>query len=480
MKKVLKSRLLVMSLVLILVATLFVGCGSKSESSDTEKSTTETKSNDSGEKKSKEDVTVTWATIAGFYSDWMDEAAANFEAETGIKAEIIQIDFGVMYEKQGIEMASKTGAYDLVTVEPMWKAEWANAGYLTPLDDLIEKNGLSEDIKNFDPGTLALSCKYDGKIYTLPYYTYNMGRFARADLFEDPTEQAAFKAEYGYDLRVPETYDELWDTAEFFTRDAGETLKGEVLENPFYGVGLMAGRFPQIQDEWMSILWSNGGDVMDSDLNATCNSEIGVEAMQFYVDMLDNFAPPGARTSAYDEVVAQMQGNLIAQTAGFYQDQYPNMMKTEEAIPGAKMILTPPPKGTVAQRGYVGAFGVGLTSSSKHPEEAFQFLSFLMNYDTQMKFALGGGSPIRTDVMNDPEFKKPERRMAGGNLPILVDIMAIQKDLDYAIFNTPAAGKIYEEMMIHCNMAANHEVSCQEAMDMLAAKIDELNAPFKK
>ncbi|MEM3130686.1 MAG: hypothetical protein QXX78_06305, partial [Nitrososphaerota archaeon] len=68
---------------------------------------------------------VTWATIAGFYTDWAEQVSKNFTAKTGIKVEVIPIDYSVLYEKQMIELAGKTGAFDIVTVESMCIAEWA-------------------------------------------------------------------------------------------------------------------------------------------------------------------------------------------------------------------------------------------------------------------------------------------------------------------------------------------------------------------
>ena len=75
------------------------------------------------------------------------------------------------------------------------------------------------------------------------------------DLLDDPTEKAAFQKRYGYPLAQPTTWEQHRDIAEFFTRKAGDKLKGETLKKNFYGVGLMAGRFPEIQDELSAPLW---------------------------------------------------------------------------------------------------------------------------------------------------------------------------------------------------------------------------------
>ena len=94
-----------------------------------------------------EPVTVTWATIAGFYTDWAKEVAKEWEQKTGNKVNIIDVDLPTMYEKIVLEAVGQTGAYDIVTWDVGWKSEWAYNGYLRVLDDYI---------KNSDPNELQL------------------------------------------------------------------------------------------------------------------------------------------------------------------------------------------------------------------------------------------------------------------------------------------------------------------------------------
>lgn len=468
------KRAIAVTMSLVVVVALAVGCAKPAAPTKAEKPGEAPKEAPKAEKPFA-GKTVRWATIAGFYTDWADKIAEDFTAKTGINVEIVQIDNAVMYEKQGVEMAARTGAYDLVTAESMWKAEWANAGYIVPLDDYIKKSGIEKDIAQFDPVTLRLSGEWKGKIYALPYYTYNQGMFYRGDLFEDPGEKERFKKEYGTELKPPETWDEFYKVAKFFTRKPGDTLKGKKLEKPFYGCGLMAGRFPEVQDEFMAMLWGNGGDVFDKNFNPVVNSDIGVKTLEYYVKLVNECAPPGARTSSYDEVVAQMKEGLIAMTGPFFLDQWANIVQTEDAIPGAKIVPAEAPQ----KRGYIGAFGIAMTADSKNKDAAWEFLKFLMSKEAQKAFALGGGSTCRRDVLTDPEVVSPANRKKTGHFPALVKVMESQKDVHYSIFDTPAAGKIYEEMMVHCSMAVSGEKTAKEALDMLARRMAELHAPYK-
>lgn len=419
-------------------------------------------------------VEINWATISGFYTEYMKGKVAEFEAETGIKVNIIEIDNSVMYEKQGIEMASRTGAYDIVTNESMWKAEWANAGYIIPLDEYIAAAGLEEDLANLDTATFKLAGKWNGHTYALPYYSYNTGMVVRQDLFDDPIEQADFKAKYGMDLVVPTDWDYYTKVAEFFTRPAGSELKGVVNPNPMYGCGAMGGRFPDIQDENMGILWGLGGEVMDETGKAVINSPEGIRGVEIYSNLLNNFSPPGSKSGTYDEEVAQLQNGLIAMTGQMFLDQWANMVKTEALIPGARV----EPYEAPLKRGYIGAFGLSVSADSEHPEEAFQFIAWLNSFDNAKDFALNGGSPIRTDVMTDPDIRSEANRLKTGGLYMMNVTMQSQADVDPSIFKTPAAGKIYEEMMIAYNRITTGEIGAKEGLDELAAKMDQLNAPY--
>jgi len=73
-------------------------------------------------------------------------------------------------------------------------------------------------IKDNIPSNILGYGQKEGKTYCIPIFWNSHGLFYRKDLFEDPTEKANFKAKYGYELRVPRTFDELVDVAEFFTR----------------------------------------------------------------------------------------------------------------------------------------------------------------------------------------------------------------------------------------------------------------------
>jgi multiple sugar transport system substrate-binding protein len=419
-----------------------------------------------------EEVTITWATIAGFYTDWAEEVASEFEEETGWSVEIIDIDFAQMYEKEVIEMVGGTGAYDIITYDVGWKAEFAASGYLMPLDDFIAASDPEEiQFEDIAPALAELTTGYKGKIYGLPYYTFTMGYFYRCDLFENPEEMAAFEEQYGYPLDIPQTYEQMADIAEFFRREPGDTLKGEALEDDFYGIGLMAGRFPHVQDEMMSIAWTHGNQLINDDGTPGTTDPAFVEDVEFYVEELLPYSPPGALTSAYDEVVGQMRQGLIAQTAAFYLDQWPNMVKTEDEVPGSEICAAASPGAHT----WVGAFGLGISVDSKHPDETWEFLKWITGPEAQRKFAEGGGTTSRLSILTDEAFLEG-RRAAAGHFPVLVEVLDHAEECGFYpnYYYVPQGGKIYDEETTWFSSATAGENSPADAMANLAEGIERL------
>ena len=417
-----------------------------------------------------EKVTITWSTLAGFYTDWAKNVAAKFTEETGIDVQIVEMDLQTMYEKEVLDIVGGTGAYDIITWNVSWKSEWANNEYIYPLSDYIERDNAEFQVEDFSQALLNVSGMWKGEIYGLPYYTFTPGFYYRCDLFEDEGEKAAFKEKYGYDLDIPTTYEQMADIAEFFRRSPGDTLKGETLTQEFYGIGLMAGRFNNIFDEIMTIAWTKGGDVINDDGTPGVDDPAFIEALNLYVNELLPYAPPGSLSAGYDFVIGQLNSGQIAMTGPVYLDQWPNAVKTETNVPGAEACIAGLPGGG---KTWAGAFTLGIAKSTKHPEEAWQFLKWITGPEGQRLFAEGGGSTARMSILTDNEFVQANRE-AVGHFPILVDVLENSAKCWYTNYiHVPQAAKIYEEAPAWLSAAASGEMSVEDAMASFAQRIEE-------
>lgn len=462
-----KQRITLLFSILVIVSMVLAGCAAATPSPVSEPGQATQPEQTTGCQDA-DRVPITWSTIAGFYTDAMSQLVSDFEKSNCVKVTVVNIDNSQLYDKQVIEMVGKTGAYDVVTLETAEKAEFAENGFILPIDDYIKENAATVKYEDVAPILADMTTSYKGKVWGLPYYTYTAGYFYRADLFEDATEKAAFQERYGYELGVPTTWEEHRDIAEFFTRKAGDSLKGETLTKDFYGVGLMAGRFQEIQDELAAFLWAWGGDFLTDE--GTIDVEIYTKALKWYVEELLPFAPPAALTVTYDGVMNQMQDGQIAQTAGFFLDQWPNAVNTENTVPGAMMGNSEAPEN----KAYIGGFLLAVSSSSKHPNEAMDFVAYIGGIEAQRSFAAAGGTTTRMSILTDPQLTAPANRTKTGHFATLVNVFESMKDTRSNLFYTPFGAKIYNTLGPMLQAAAAGEKTPEQAVLDLAAEVEKI------
>jgi multiple sugar transport system substrate-binding protein len=429
------------------------------------------------------------ALEAGGGSDLIYPFLEKFSEKTGIKVTKESHVFASLYSKEIVELQGRTGAYDLVVTETSWTNEWED--YLYPVEEMAQKfdprgiEGLKADLKGHDPGLLRMCSTRGGKLLGLPYYTYTMITIYRADVLEDPTEKENFKKKYGYELAPVKTWDDVRNQAEFFTRKKGELLKGEPLKEDLYGVSLMAGRFPHVQDEIGSMLWSKqgrwaspvrdaGGELKGFKITDK-DKELLTWAFKFYQDLM-SFAPPGSENAFWDQATASFVAGKTVLVPIMYCPLWPWSTDAEKEIPGAKVATTTVP----GVRPYTGAFHFAPSKDSKNPEAAYWLLRYITSYEAQAQMLETGWASVRTDVLTDPKWKDPKyNKPCGWIPPVLATWKAQAPDVnDYLHFNSAAFGKLYEEMTIICHENAIKKRTPEESTKEWVQKFGRIQRKF--
>lgn len=122
-----------------------------------------------------------------------------------VEAVVMTNDSGNMHDQLINSLSSKSGEYDVISMDVVWAGEFAAAGYLEPLDTLMKDNGwLPTD---FNAGSMA-SGKYKGKNYVLPYFSDLGFLFFRKDIVsaEDATKLEAGQYSWADLLKMSESY----------------------------------------------------------------------------------------------------------------------------------------------------------------------------------------------------------------------------------------------------------------------------------
>ena len=123
---------------------------------------------------------------------YVQEATAKFTEETGVAVEIEAVNYQTMHEKIVTEMTADKSSYDVVICDHTWIGEFAEAGWVIPLDDYIAESGFDTSVY-LDSVVNMMSCASDPETtYFIPFCTYTYALLYRTDVFENAEYAAAY------------------------------------------------------------------------------------------------------------------------------------------------------------------------------------------------------------------------------------------------------------------------------------------------
>lgn len=229
-----KKLLIFTFIVVFVLSMLFLGVGCKEETAGEAPVEEEVAEEAPAEEEPVEEaeeqgmVTITVPRILGWVTtDAVIPAIAEELAKDNIQIKVIDLEFGTFRNNQMMEATQGTDVYDIYLASDAVMPIMPD--YLEPLDSCLVDAGCDvEEFKSrFYPNVVELMSNDAGELIWIPMHINCQIGYARTDLFTDADEQAAFMAEYGYDLPVPdetgliefEDRDQFLDVAQFFTRE---------------------------------------------------------------------------------------------------------------------------------------------------------------------------------------------------------------------------------------------------------------------
>ena len=407
----------------------------------------------------KSDVELVFVWHSGGLGEKFEELAKEYTALTGVRVRADLVPYGPQWhDKIAAEFAARGSGFDLAMFDSQSMSEFASGGHVVKLNDYIANSKLIK-VTDFEASALRQYGEYpegSGNIYALPVNQDCMGLVYRKDLFEDPAEKEAFKAKYGYDLAVPETYDQLRDIAEFFTRP----------DKNLYGLASYGSRdYDAVTSPFDGILWSFGGELWDpatKKAEGIINSDIAVEALQFYKDLFQ-FMPPGATGWFYDEVNNAVHTGIVAMAINWYYFFFvhadPKINPYADKM-GYDVLPGQVGKDGTFRRGIsVGGQGLSISQYSRNIEEAWKFLEWFMTTDIQWKWVEIGAQTGRVDVLTDPRYVTTKPWNA-----TFPESMKYVKDY-WHLVEYPQLLDIYQK---YVSLAVSGEMDPKEALDNVA------------
>jgi len=228
--------------------------------------------------------TITIATVNNGDMIRMQGLTEDFTADhPDIELEWVTLEENVLRQRVTTDIATGGGQYDVLTIGNYEVPIWGKQGWLTPLDDLPDDYD-TDDLLPAIAGGLSV----DGTLYAAPFYGESAMVMYRTDLMEQA----------GMEMPESPTWTDIEAAAEAMTdKDAG-----------IYGICL---RGKAGWGENMAFLGamanSYGARWFDMDWKPEFTGEIWTEVLTDYLDLMNNYGPPGASSNGFNENLALFQ-----------------------------------------------------------------------------------------------------------------------------------------------------------------------------
>ena len=326
-------------------------------------------------------------------------------------------------------------APDLIRADIIWVPQLADMGALVALDGAMSD---FEDLTaNMFPGPLSTNY-WQGNYYGLPLDTntkvwiYNLDMYAQAGI-EAPAANVSELMEQCQAIKAanPDAY--------LFATD---------------------GTFAWTILPW---IWSMGGDVLSPDLTTASGYLNGPETVAAYELWLQMY-----QEGCLAPVVL---GNGVDVFTGFAQDLYANLDNgpwsypiIQGQFPDKEIGATLFPAGEAGSINVVGGEDIVLFQQSEYPQQAMEFMRFMVSDEAQLKMAEVGVMPVRADLADSETIQSHP----------YFGIFMEQLQTSQARPSHPKWTQIDGILTDAGQLILREEMTPQEALDQAAAEIDSL------
>ena len=361
-----------------------------------------------------------------------------FEKETGITVEYINAPWA-QYRESMVAKLAANAPIDVMWVSDAWLAEWAEAGWLQPIDGFKDLLKYNEDAKPFATDSLI----YKGRQYGLTYYAGFMSFLYN----EEMLKKAGIAA-------PPQTWDEV-------TEQALKIKKAGLSEYP---VMLALANESWLIEFLSAMVFSHGGRFVDDKLNATMQQPKGgaLAPLKWIVDAVNTHkivAPAAVTTGELTGLKAFGGGTHAMAVLAENRLRMLNDPKQSQVAGKIKLALMPRgAEGSHATVGWIRLYGLTKHGASD-PKRAAAAAAFLEWFGGKAKGEYKFQKIMYTDIFagfvvkplfNDPEMRNHVKEFADLTLVGKQFDLARKKDVMTAWFGewNESNGKVWQSAIL--------------------------------
>ena len=334
------------------------------------------------------------------FSSAIQKQWSSFQQAEGVdlQLEAVSLDLHPLYETLLVEEGLKKGAWDVAFIPSDWFAEAFEAKAALDLAPYLASNPPEDFPLGWADNLLRLQ-RFDRMVLGVPYHDGPECLIYRKDLFESPTEQAAYQSRFGAPLRAPQSWQEFHQIARFFQRP----------DQGLYGTTFAA--FPDGHNtvyDFSLQLWTRGGELMDEAGHLMLNTTAAVEALSFYRAMLNDRSAIHPKSREFDSVKSGLAfaAGQVAMMINWFG--FASMAETiaDSKVKGRVNIATIPHAqgGRPVSLSVYWVLGVG--AGSPHRDVAYRFLRHCLSAKMDKLLTLEGGIGCRKSTWEDAEVNR--------------------------------------------------------------------------
>lgn len=269
--------------------------------------------------------------------------------------------------------------YDLLNMDITWVPKFAAAGWLQDISDIIPQSELAQFLQGDIEGG-----RYKGKLYRLPYRTDVGMLYYRSDLLQ----QAG--------LKPPETFQDLIQ--------ASKTVQGKNAAQ--WGFVWQGRQYEGLSAVFTEVLQGKGGFWINPQTNEVgLDRPESIDTVKFLVSTIQqNISPPGVNTYIEEDTRRLFQsGNTL------FMRNWPyawDLLNSDDSPVRGKVGIRPMVRAPNERSGACqGGWGLGISSTTRHPEEARKAVRFFTSPEIQKQLSIAGAYlPTRRALYNDQEL----------------------------------------------------------------------------
>lgn len=311
-------------------------------------------------KKSESNELVFWTLQMGDFAPYMNKVIKKFEAQNDIKIKWVDVPFSEG-EKRTLASVLSDNPPDLINLNPDFSALLAQRGALYEI--------APENTEQFNKSIIN-SLKYNGKLYSLPWYATSAVTIYNKDLLNGQ--------------KVPATYD---DMAKIAPKLKAYAMLPNITEN----------------DTMLRVLNKYGVEDI--------NSKQSIEVFELFKNMYEKgYIPKETVTQTHREALEKYMAEQIV----FFQAgaNFLNMIKENAPSTYAKTDVAPQFTGKLGQYDF-SLMNFVIPVRAKHKEDALKFALFLTNYENQLELAkLTNVLAVNQQALDDDYYKNYDDLMS--------------------------------------------------------------------